>query len=95
MGVKVSRQTKHKKETGERKEISLDDENNDNFSRCCRCCRFSPLMCTYRNKTLFSSENFLCVKMQKRKKSKIFLFFEFFLSKFFISDAHEPLTSTR
>ena len=25
----------HKKETDERKEISLDDENNDNFSRCC------------------------------------------------------------
>ena len=27
----------HKKETDERKEISLDDENNDNFSRRCYC----------------------------------------------------------
>ena len=53
----------HKKETlDERKEISLDDENNNNnCSYSCSC--FSPLslICMYRNKTLFSSENFFYV----------------------------------
>ena len=31
--------------------------------------------------TLFSSENFLCVECERKKSSKIFLFFEFFSQK--------------
>jgi len=41
--------------------------------------------------TLFSSENFLCVECERKKSSKIFLFFEFFSQKsvfFFISVKH-------
>jgi hypothetical protein len=33
--------------------------------------------------TLFSSENFLCVECERKKSSKISLFFEFFSQKFF------------